>query len=82
MKSQCLLLRANIDEFERSKTALDTVNDRPLDENILKALDSARATTRHDRSATDLDAQLKFYRTLVDELELQQCNISTPMQQD
>jgi hypothetical protein len=86
VKSQCLLLRANIDEFEKSKKTLDTTNNRFPDENILKVLDSTRSTARQDFSGSDRDAQLKFYQTIVNELEFQQCSISThhptAMQQD
>ena len=89
VKSQCVLLRANIDEFEKSKKTIGTTNDRFPDENTLKALDSTRPsmiTTRKDLLINEREAQLKFYQTIVDELEFDQCSISTQnpnaMQQD
>jgi hypothetical protein len=90
VKSQCVLLRANIDEFEKSKKTIGITNDRFPDENTLKALDSTRpsmiTTTTKDLSINEREAQLKFYQTIVDELEFNQCSISTQnpnaMQQD
>ncbi len=86
VKSQCAPLRANIDEFEKSKRTLGTTNNRFLNENILKVFDSIRSTTRKDLIANERDAQLKFYQMIVDELEFHQCSISTQnpnaMQQD
>jgi hypothetical protein len=91
VKSQCILLRAKVDEFEKSKKKIGTTNDRFPDENILKILDSTRlsmttTTIRKDLIANERDAQLKFYQTIVNELEFHQCSISTEnsnaMQQD
>jgi hypothetical protein len=86
IKSQCILLRSSIEQFEKSKTTLGTTNDRFPDENILKVLDSNRSTIKKDLFINERDAQLKFYQTIVNELEFQQCSISTQnsdeMQQD
>jgi hypothetical protein len=90
IKSQCILLRASIDEFEKSKKTIGTTNDRFPDENTLKVLDSTRpsmiTTMKKDLIINERDAQLKFYQTIVNELEFHQCSISTQnsnaMQQD
>jgi hypothetical protein len=90
VKSQCALLRASIDEFEKSKKIIGTTNDRFPDENTLKILDATRpsmiTTTAKDSIVNERDAQLKFYQTIVNELEFHQCSISTQnsnaMQQD
>jgi len=91
VKSQCVLLRASVDKFEKSKKIIGTTNDRVPDENILKILDATRpsmitTTIRKDLIANERDEQLKFYQTIVNELEFHQCSISTQnsnaMQQD
>ncbi len=90
VKSQCILLRASVDGFEKSKKTIETTNNRFPDENILKVLDSNRpsmiTTIRKDLIANERDEQLKFYQTIVNELEFDQCSISTQnsnaMQQD
>jgi hypothetical protein len=90
VKSQCVLLRASIDEFEKSKKTIRTTNHRFPDENTLKVLDSTRPSmitiTRKDLITNERDAQLKFYQTIVNELEFHQCSTSTQnpnaMQQD
>jgi hypothetical protein len=90
VKSQCVLLRASIDEFEKSKKTIETTNHRFPDENILKILDSTRPSmitpTTKNLITNERDAQLKFYQTIVNELEFHQYSISTQnpnaMQQD
>lgn len=90
IKSQCILLRASIDEFEKSKKTLEIKTNRFPDENLLQLLDATRPsmliTTKIDSMMNERDAQLKFYQTIVNELEFHQCSISTTnaneMQQD
>jgi hypothetical protein len=91
VKSQCVLLRVSVDEFEKSKKTVRTTNERLPDENTLKVLDSTRpsmmiTTIGKDLIINERDAQLKFYQTIVNELEFHQCSISTQnsnaMQQD
>jgi hypothetical protein len=64
VKSQCALLRANIDEFEKSKkvsgTTVTTL-DRFPDQRISKWNRSSSITKR--------ESQLRFYQRLVNELE-------------
>ncbi|CAF3617813.1 unnamed protein product [Adineta steineri] len=86
VKSQCILLRASIDEFEKSKKTVGTTNNRFPDENVLKVLDSNHSAIAKDLVTQDHDIQLKFYQTIINELEIQQCSLSTQnlnaMQQD
>ncbi|CAF3901730.1 unnamed protein product [Rotaria sp. Silwood1] len=90
VKSQCLLLRADIDEFEKNKKTIGTTNNRFSNENTLKILDSVRSsmitTTRKDLITNEHNVQLKFYQTIVNELEFHKCSISiqnpNAMQQD
>jgi len=84
VKSQCILLRASIDEFEKRKKTLEIKNNCFLDENKLKIIDSIRpsmltttTTIKKDLMMNERDAQLKFYQTIVNELEFHQCSIST-----
>lgn len=81
VKSQCVLLRANIDEFEKN---IKSMNNRFPDENILKILDSTRPSMIETKNESN--SQLKFYQTIVNELEFYQCSISNQnsneMQQD
>lgn len=84
VKSQCILLRASVDEFEKSKKQNGgTTNQRFPDEIILRMLDSTRPT-RNDMNKDD--GQLKFYQMIVDELEFDRCSIAVSdpntMQQD
>jgi len=84
VKSQCILLRASIDQFEKSKKNIGTTNERFPDEKILKILESIR--TKKDLVINERIDQLKFYQTIVNELEFHQCSISiqnpNAMQQD
>ncbi|CAF1306552.1 unnamed protein product [Rotaria sordida] len=91
VKSQCALLRADIDEFEKNKKTIGTTNNHCTNENILKILDSTQPSmittaTRNDLITNDYNTQLKFYQTIVNELEFHQCSISqeisNTMQQD
>ncbi|CAF3559250.1 unnamed protein product [Rotaria sp. Silwood1] len=90
VKSQCLLLRADIDEFEKNKKTIGTTNNRFSNENTLKIFDSVRSsmikTTRKDLITNEHNVQLKFYQTIVNELEFHKCSISiqnpNAMQQD
>ena len=86
VKSQCILLRANIDEFEKSKKNLETAASRFPDENILKIFDRTSSTTNPTSIVNDHDAKLKFYQTLISELEFHQHSTSmensNAMQQD
>ncbi|CAF2647809.1 unnamed protein product [Rotaria sp. Silwood2] len=92
VKSQCVLLRADIDQFEKSKKTIETTNNRFKDENTLKIIDSTRpsmittTSTRKDLITHEHNTQLKFYQTIVNELEFHQCSISiqnpNAMQQD
>jgi hypothetical protein len=86
VKSQCLILRASIDEFEKSKKTIGSTDNRFPDENTLKILDSIRSMTRKDLITNEYDDQLKFYQRIVNELEFHQCSSSTQnpnaMQQD
>ena len=89
VQSQCALLRANINEFEKNKKVIGTTNNRFPEETILKVLDSTQSsviTTRKDSTTNDDDTQLKFYQTIVNELGFYQCAMSrqnlNAMQQD
>ncbi|UJR09222.1 hypothetical protein I4U23_013469 [Adineta vaga] len=86
VKSQCIPLRASIDEFEKSKKNVVATDNRIPDENVLKILDSTNSTTKQKSIVDGYDIQLKFYQTIVNELEFHQCSISTQnpneMQQD
>ncbi len=89
VKSQCILLRASVDEFEKRKKTIGTTNERFSDENLLKILDSTRPsmiTTNNYLITNERDDQLEFYQTIVNELEFDQYSISTQnsnaMQQD
>jgi hypothetical protein len=65
VKSQCLILRASIDEFEKSKKTIGSTDNRFPDENTLKILDSIRSMTRKDLITNEYDDQLKFYQRIV-----------------
>jgi hypothetical protein len=81
VKSQCILLRSNVDEFEKRKKMIGTTNEQFPNENILQILNTIRTTK--DLVINDYEDQLKFYQTIVNELELHQCSItSNEMQQD
>ena len=79
VKSQCALLRAKIDTFEKSKKTVGTAEDRCPDEQTLKMLDSL-ILTKKDASSNERQSQLSFYQSLVNELDF----YSNPnaMQQD
>lgn len=83
IKSQCILLRASVDQFEKSKKTSVTKNERLPDENTLRILDSIRPTMINMNKD---DGQLKFYQMLVNQLEFDQSSgdIQNPnaMQQD
>lgn len=88
MKSQCLPLRASIDGFEKSKQTIRTTNARYPYENIMKMFHSVtgRKNELMKNKNSNNERQLKFYHTILDELELQQCSIerqnSNAMQED
>ncbi len=83
VKSQCILLRSSIDEFEKSKTKIGTINERFPNENILQIIGSIRIMKKDLMINEYNDNQLKFYQTIINELELHQCSISSnEMQQD
>ena len=90
VKSQCALLRANVDEFVKNKktpggipiTTLEHFPDQ-------QSLQSTRALAKSSQSMIEYDEgdiQLQFFRTLLSEVEAQPCSPppSNPqaMQQD
>ena len=79
VKSQCALLRAKIDTFEKSKKTVGTAEDRCPDEQTLKMLESL-IPMKKESIGSERQSQLRFYQSLVNELDLN----SNPnaMQQD
>ena len=79
VKSQCALLRAKIDTFEKSKKTVGTAEDRCPDEQTLKMLESL-IPMKKESIGNERQSQLRFYQSLVNELDLN----SNPnaMQQD
>lgn len=73
IKSQCILLRASVDEFEKSKKLIGNNNERFPDETVLRMLDSTRPAMNN---ANKDDGQLKFYQMMVNELEFDRCSIA------
>ncbi len=87
VKSQCVLLRSSIDEFEKSKNTIGTTNNSYGDENTLKILDSIQSKIKKDLIINERDDdQLKFYQTIINELEFHQSSLTiqhpNAMQQD
>jgi hypothetical protein len=90
VKSQCALLRANIDEFEKSKKAPGGIEVTALEHfPDQQTLPSNRALIKSRQTMIDHDEQeiqLQFYRTLLTEVEAQPCSESPnnpqAMQQD
>jgi hypothetical protein len=71
--SKCVLLIANIDEFEKSKK---TMNSRFPDENTLAKIDSIRLemiNTTKDSFTNEFNTRLEFYQIIVNELEFHRC---------
>lgn len=90
VKSQCALLRANIDEFVKSKKSPGGIPITALEHFPgQQTLQSTRALTKSNQSMIDNDEgdiQLQFFRTLLREVEAQPCSPSPSnpqaMQQD
>lgn len=73
IKSQCILLRASVEQFEKNKKSNGMINEH---EETFRILNSTRTAMNRD------DGQLKFYQMLVKQLEFDQSSDSNAMQQD
>ena len=67
VKSQCALLRANIDEFEKSKRTPGNAAPAPSIDRF--PAQSNRAVTNKSMISDERDVQLQFYRSLVAEVD-------------